>query len=649
MKRTLFILLISLCFNLSNAQDTDYLEIWEDETQTDSARAKAYYTYLYLEYMYYDQDSTLILVENLKDFAEKNQDSYSIGLSQFIKANSYYFMGDLDNSLTFAKAALDTFKKHTDQLKISQTLSLVGEIYSDQGDNIKALDFIKRSATIAENIDNRLQRIYTISLIGNIYFNQGDYDNALTYYQQSLDLSDNNKNSLDYANALYDIADVYYRKNDFNKALDFYNRSETIYRELGEQVGLSNILYEKGNIYTKQEKYGIALEFYNESFRLDEEFEIYQNTAIKNLQVGKLYLKMKNFKEAKNKCTVSLNIAHEEGVTPIESSSCECLYAAYKGLGNTGMALTFIERFRNLEEVLKEDETAVALQQMEFSKQVEADSLKQVEIDLRKQMAFNEDLNRKDRNKNIAIGAGLLFLVLAGGQYSRYRYTKKSKTVIETEKERSENLLLNILPSEIAEELKIKGKADPRGFEKASILFTDFKGFTQVSEQLTAEELIAEINHCFQAFDHICTKYHIEKIKTIGDAYMAAGGIPVPLEDSIKNTVLGALEMQEFITQRINEKKANDELFFEMRLGIHTGPIVAGIVGVKKFQYDVWGDTVNTAARMESSGEVGKVNISEDTYQLIKDDVDFSFEPRGKVQAKGKGEINMYFVQKRNS
>ena len=178
-----------------------------------------------------------------------------------------------------------------------------------------------------------------------------------------------------------------------------------------------------------------------------------------------------------------------------------------------------------------------------------------------------------------------------------------------------------------------------------SILFTDFKEFTQLSEKLSAKELVSEINTCFQAFDAICEKHNVEKIKTIGDSYMAASGLPVPAEGSIKNAVLAALEMQAFILDRKNANETEGRHAFEMRVGIHTGPVVAGIVGVKKFQYDIWGDTVNTASRVESKGMVGKVNISQITYELLKDDPDFKFESRGKIQAKGKGEIEMYFVR----
>jgi class 3 adenylate cyclase len=209
------------------------------------------------------------------------------------------------------------------------------------------------------------------------------------------------------------------------------------------------------------------------------------------------------------------------------------------------------------------------------------------------------------------------------------------------EKDASEKLLLNILPAEIAEELKAKGKADARDFDLVSVLFTDFKGFTAASEKLSAQDLVSEINICFEAFDGIMGKYKIEKIKTIGDAYMAAGGLPVPTDDSVKNTVLAALDLQSFISKRKTEMDALGKPAFEMRVGIHTGPVVAGIVGVKKFQYDIWGDTVNTSSRMESSGEVGKVNISQSTYNLLKDDSAFKFKSRGNIEAKGKGEAKM--------
>jgi class 3 adenylate cyclase len=219
---------------------------------------------------------------------------------------------------------------------------------------------------------------------------------------------------------------------------------------------------------------------------------------------------------------------------------------------------------------------------------------------------------------------------------------ERQKSLLEEEKEKTEKLLLNILPREMADELKNKGKAKARNYRQATVMFTDFKGFTKLAESLPPQELVAELDSYFIQFDEIVNKYNVEKIKTIGDAYMCAGGVPIRNKSNAIDTVLAALEIQRAMLEMKEKRLASGKHPWEIRIGLHSGDLIAGVVGIKRFAYDIWGDTVNVAAHMESSGEVGKVNISETTYEAIAEF--FTTEYRGKVKAKNKGEIDMYFV-----
>jgi adenylate cyclase len=214
--------------------------------------------------------------------------------------------------------------------------------------------------------------------------------------------------------------------------------------------------------------------------------------------------------------------------------------------------------------------------------------------------------------------------------------------IVEQERQKSDNLLLNILPAETAQALKETGTAKPKHYDLVSVLFTDFKGFSQIAEKLSPQEVIENLNTCFLALDEICERHNLEKIKTIGDSYMCAGGIPVANTSNPIDCVSAGLEMQAWMANWKQEKEAKGELAWELRLGIHSGAVVAGVIGKNKFAYDIWGDAVNLASRMESSGEAGKVNISGATYELVKDKFQCTY--RGKIEAKNKGEVEMYFV-----
>lgn len=216
---------------------------------------------------------------------------------------------------------------------------------------------------------------------------------------------------------------------------------------------------------------------------------------------------------------------------------------------------------------------------------------------------------------------------------------EKQHEELKAEKKKSDDLLRNILPEEVAEELKEKGSSDARYFDMVTVLFTDFVDFTKAGEKMTPQELVSELDTCFKVFDDIIALYDIEKIKTIGDAYLAVSGLPVASENHAINVVRAAIDILRFMKER---KARLGDRTFDIRIGVHSGPVVAGIVGVKKFAYDIWGDTVNTAARMEQNSEAGKINISETTYDIVKEQFNFTY--RGEIDAKNKGMMRMYFV-----
>ncbi len=264
--------------------------------------------------------------------------------------------------------------------------------------------------------------------------------------------------------------------------------------------------------------------------------------------------------------------------------------------------------------------------------------LAQQELQLRKQ---NNELSGERIRRNF-------FIVLAGAVglialafFSRYRISKRYQSqleeknkAIDTERQRSDELLLNILPDSIAEELKNNGRAAARHYDSVSVLFSDFVGFSKLAQQNDPAVLVEALDTAFRAFDEITRNYQLEKIKTIGDAYMCASGIPDPSNDHAARTVLAALAMQDWLAQHP---------FFQARIGIHTGPVVAGVVGSHKFAYDIWGDTVNLAARLEEAGVPGKVNVSSAVCELL--DETFIYTLRGKMPVKNAGEMEMYFVQ----
>lgn len=261
------------------------------------------------------------------------------------------------------------------------------------------------------------------------------------------------------------------------------------------------------------------------------------------------------------------------------------------------------------------------------------------------------ELNAQKAKNNLYIIVAIISLsllsiigVLFIGRQRTLRQLEEKNRIIQEEKRRSDELLLNILPEEVMHELKAHGKTTAKNYAKATVLFADIKDFTGISERLTPDQLIEGLDAYFERFDKVIEKYGIEKIKTIGDAYVCAGGVPTKSETNPHLVVQAALDFMKEIESLHRERVAQGKIPFEFRIGIHTGQLVAGVIGIRKFAYDIWGDTVNMAARMQQAGQEGKINISGGTYEMVKDK--FACVYRGKIEAKNKGEVDMYFVEK---
>jgi class 3 adenylate cyclase len=308
---------------------------------------------------------------------------------------------------------------------------------------------------------------------------------------------------------------------------------------------------------------------------------------------------------------------------------------AYKKSGNFSDAFTYQSLYSDLKDSIYSIESKKKLNQIQFDFEL---SKKEVEINLK------EARIKSERQVRLGLTGGLVLIMIIAFIIYRHALQKtRINKVLDKQKAQIEHLLLNILPREVAYELQTSGNSKPRHFDEVSILFTDFKGFTSIADKLSPGELVEDLNECFIEFDNIIEKYNLEKIKTIGDSYMCAGNIPSRDPNHVYKIVKAAVEIQGFI-EKNNLRRVDKNLEpWEIRIGLHVGPVVAGVVGKKKYAYDIWGSAVNIASRMESNGTPGKVNVSANTYELIKSRFDCTH--RGKLKVKNLGDLDMYYVE----
>ncbi len=652
----LFLWLASASWVPLSAQNDSLWNVWHDTERPDSLRLQAMQT-LSWKAVFERPDSGIALATQLLAFADQADVPMARYDALTTLAVGSSMKGDHASALEHFGQCLALARNMGDRKREANTHSNLSNVYRSMGDLPAALEQLRKSEAIDTGLHNTEGLAGTYNNLGNLYTELGELDKALESYRRSAALAEDLDSDRGRAQAIQNLGATWLQLGRLDTAVTAFHEALELYRTMGRNLEMGMACNNLGRAYGLLGRMHEAHAYLDTAQDLLSAVRSDRHLARTYINRGQNHLLAKLAPAAIAACSEGRRIAQEGGLLQQEKECQECLAEAYASNGEHRKAFGALKAYNLLNDSLLALNNGREVMRMEvtrsFQERMFADSLSNVRETFERELAYQERLGDERDRRNISVFAGIGMLALAIGLWTRLRNVRRARAAIQRERDRSEGLLLNILPAEVAQELKDTGKAKARQYGQVTVLFTDFKGFTALSEQLTADALVAEIDLCFRAFDAILEKYGIEKIKTIGDAYMAAGGVPDTTAGRPADVVKAALEMQEHMAIYSTQRRNDGRPYFEMRLGIHTGPVIAGIVGAKKFAYDIWGDTVNTASRMESSGEVGRVNISGSTHALVKEALTadgsgpmFAFEHRGRVHAKGKGEMDMYFVQR---
>lgn len=531
--------------------------------------------------------------EELIRLAKKEGNDKYLHAGYFQKGNKERLLGDLDEAL----------KAYFNALGVSIKIKRL----SFQGTDYGAI-----AATYSASKDTTDAMLYFHKAIATL--RQTDTDKA----RQAND-------SIQLASAILNAGDELRTNESYDSALIYFNESRKIFEKQNYLVGVAYSLGNTGMVYAAEGKDDLASQNMNKAITILQQQGDFYPICVYLISISDIYTKKGNPQQALDYALRSLKLAQQHGLKEQIAAANQKLSELYQKAGNIVASYQYYKDYIIYRDSVVNLNTVQKMADMRTNYEV---SQKQVQVDLLKQQKRNQ--------WTIMVGTFVILGLTIGILLLLYRFYKK----IDKEKRVSESLLLNILPSETAKELKQNGKVEAVKLDEVTVLFTDFVQFTRAAENTNPAQLVKSIDYYFKGFDQITMKYDLEKIKTIGDSYMCACGLPTLNPAHARQVVLAAKEMIDFVN---NELRNTDDLnHFEIRIGIHTGPVVAGIVGIKKWQYDIWGDTVNIASRMEANSTAGRINLSESTYQKIKDE--FPCEYRGEIKVKNHDSVKMYFL-----
>ena len=584
-------------------------------------------------------DALVDKAEFIKDIALRAEVFHIKGMTlhrirKFTDANNWYHK------------ALVLRKKAKDQRGTAITLNNIGLVYFDTDHWNKAIEYYEQALTIKRELHDYKSITATLENIGAAYQSLGDFPKASKIFYESLNISEKNQDKERMALSYMNIAINYNLMGDYEYSMEANKKSLNLNKDTGNVVHNIHILNNMGNIYQKWNKLDDAEYCYIQCLALSEKATYLKGITVAYNNLGEVYVATGKYEEALasfDKCkelaadsenqsdlaVAGLNIGHvylnQGNLIEAEQTLHEALELSLKIDGlqqqqNCYLLLSQLYEKKNepvkaLENYKQHDAIKDKMLNVENTKIIN-------ELKERYEADKREQENEINRLKNIEL--------------------KEALDIVTVEKQKSDELLRNILPEEIANEMKMNGRVKAQLYESVSVLFLDIKNFTETIAALTPHELVELLDYYYSTFDDIVTRYDIEKIKTIGDSYLCVSGLPRVITDHALILCEAACEIVKWLHTENTQRRLKNQVAFDFRLGIHSGAIIAGIVGKAKYEYDIWGDTVNTAARMEQNSEVGRINISGVTFEHIKKDFDCQY--RGKIIAKNKGEIDMYFI-----
>ncbi len=550
----------------------------------------------------------------------------------------YRNLSDYHKALEYYKKALYLSEEIGEKFGIAKNLANIGVVYDILSDFPNAIEYYSKALQIFEEIGFTEGITASLGNIGNLYNRLSDYPKAIEYHTKSLQKNEEIGNKEGIASNLGNIGIVYSSLTDFPRALEYYTKALHINEEILNKNGIAANLGNIGILYSNLFDYPKALEYFSKALRINEEIGYKYGFAINLRSFGNVYNRLLDYPKAIEYYTKALHINEEiknkHGIATILGNLGTIYSTKESSFFDLQKAEEYLQRCLVLsEELVDKIMTQYVYDNLHTLRYIEGRFEEALDY-YKKSKEIEKEIQSEEAKKN-----AVLF-----DQRRKIEEDEKARQLKLARFQEQERIFHNILPISIADRLIEGEQTIAESFENVSIFFSDIVGFTTLSSNIEPAVLVQGLNTIFTAFDRIGTKYGLEKIKTIGDAYMAVCGVPEVFGDHAQRATNFALEANEVLhTLELGEDFKN----LQIRIGLHCGSVVAGIIGEKKFAYDVWGDAVNVASRMESNSEAGRIHISEEFAKSIESNTEFKLIPRGEITVKGKGTMKTFWLEKR--